>query len=166
MVQSHDCANGRVRTSIPSAARACPALLRADATRTRRNCRQRPTSAVNPPAARVLSLLQDDEVHYNGQPIALVVAETLEQAALPRRLCASSTTTQAAAARFFDAAKATALHTREADQRSDRRRLGRCRRRLAGRADAKIDQVYTTPMEHHNPMEPHATIAQWDGEAS
>ncbi|HET6145415.1 MAG TPA: xanthine dehydrogenase family protein molybdopterin-binding subunit, partial [Candidatus Acidoferrales bacterium] len=30
-------------------------------------------------------------------------------------------------------------------------------------AEIKIDQVYTTPIEHHNPMEPHATIAQWDG---
>ena len=28
----------------------------------------------------------------------------------------------------------------------------------------KIDAVYTTPMEHHNPMEPHATIASWDGD--
>ena len=24
--------------------------------------------------------------------------------------------------------------------------------------------VYTTPMEHHNPMEPHATVAQWEGD--
>src|SRR5665213_1581068 len=33
-------------------------------------------AAVHPPAGRVLSLLQDDQVHYNNQPIALVVAET------------------------------------------------------------------------------------------
>ncbi len=28
----------------------------------------------------------------------------------------------------------------------------------------KVDNVYTTPQEHHNPMEPHATIARWDGD--
>jgi xanthine dehydrogenase YagR molybdenum-binding subunit len=28
-------------------------------------------------------------------------------------------------------------------------------------AEIKIDQLYTTPMQHHNPIEPHATIAQW-----
>ena len=33
-----------------------------------------------PPAWRSLSLLQDKLVHYNGQPIAVVVAKTLEQA--------------------------------------------------------------------------------------
>ncbi|MDB5831451.1 MAG: acylaldehyde oxidase, partial [Caballeronia sp.] len=27
----------------------------------------------------------------------------------------------------------------------------------------RLDVVYTTPYEHHNPMEPHATLARWDG---
>jgi xanthine dehydrogenase YagR molybdenum-binding subunit len=31
-------------------------------------------------------------------------------------------------------------------------------------AAARVDATYTTPIEHHNPMEPHATIAQWDGD--
>jgi xanthine dehydrogenase YagR molybdenum-binding subunit len=30
-------------------------------------------------------------------------------------------------------------------------------------ATAKIDHTYNTPSETHNPMEPHATIAVWDG---
>ena len=28
----------------------------------------------------------------------------------------------------------------------------------------KLDATYITPIEHHNPMEPHATIAAWDGD--
>ena len=28
----------------------------------------------------------------------------------------------------------------------------------------KLENVYITPIEHHNPMEPHATIAAWDGD--
>ena len=31
-------------------------------------------------------------------------------------------------------------------------------------APVKIDVTYTTPVEHHNPMEPHATIALWEGD--
>src|SRR5207248_4955673 len=41
---------------------------------------QRGRAAVNPPAGRVMSLLQDDVVSYNGQPIAVVVADTFERA--------------------------------------------------------------------------------------
>src|SRR5438270_247330 len=37
-------------------------------------------SGVSPPAGRVLSLLQDREVRYNGEPIAIVVAESFEEA--------------------------------------------------------------------------------------
>src|SRR5947209_4859353 len=37
-------------------------------------------AGVNPPAGRVLSLLQDRDVRYNGEPVALVVADTFEQA--------------------------------------------------------------------------------------
>jgi xanthine dehydrogenase YagR molybdenum-binding subunit len=31
-------------------------------------------------------------------------------------------------------------------------------------AEVTVDEIYRTPVENHNPMEPHATIAQWDGE--
>src|SRR5947207_8738303 len=37
-------------------------------------------AGVNPPAGRELSLLQTREIRYNGEPIAVVVAETFEQA--------------------------------------------------------------------------------------
>jgi xanthine dehydrogenase YagR molybdenum-binding subunit len=31
-------------------------------------------------------------------------------------------------------------------------------------AEVKLDQVYRTPAVHNNPMEPHATVAAWDGD--
>ena len=40
----------------------------------------------DPPARRNLSLLQDKEVHYNGQPIAVVVAKSLNEAKAAARL--------------------------------------------------------------------------------
>src|SRR6202012_5786891 len=32
------------------------------------------------------------------------------------------------------------------------------------KSSVTIEQTYTTPIQHHNPMEPHATIAWWEGE--
>ncbi|HEY3599028.1 MAG TPA: xanthine dehydrogenase family protein molybdopterin-binding subunit, partial [Paraburkholderia sp.] len=37
-------------------------------------------AAFSPPAGRRLSLLQDNEVHYSNEPVAVVVADTLEHA--------------------------------------------------------------------------------------
>ena len=50
------------------------------------------------------------------------------------------------------------MHGKDADTRK-----GDAESALASAA-VKVDNVYTTPVEHHNPMEPHATIAQWDGD--
>ena len=57
-----------------------PACSRCSPPTTRRAPPDKGRAGVNPPAGRVLSLLQDREVRYNGEPIALVVAETFEQA--------------------------------------------------------------------------------------
>ena len=62
-------------------------------------------AAVNPPAGRVLSLLQDNVVHYNGQPIAVVVADTPEHSAAAA--CVGRASFIAGAViRYFDRAKA------------------------------------------------------------
>src|SRR5438874_2190629 len=68
-------ARGRVTAFDTAAASALPGVL---AVLTADNAPQLPQAgraAVNPPAGRVLSLLQSREVAYNGEPIALVVAE-------------------------------------------------------------------------------------------
>jgi xanthine dehydrogenase YagR molybdenum-binding subunit len=108
-------------------------------------------------------LLQDMDVHYNGQHVAIVVAETLEQA-------------NAAAARVrvqyrrdepitsMDAVLDQAYppkNFRNGERPPDSQR-GDPDTAFAD-AVAKLDATYITPMEHHNPMEPHATIARWDG---
>src|SRR4051794_38331508 len=52
--------------------------------------------AASPPAGRVMNLLQDEQIHYNNQPIAVVVADTLDHAqAAARRLRVSYKTEQA-----------------------------------------------------------------------
>lgn len=117
---------------------------------------------LQPPAGRALSLLQNDRIFYNGQPIAVVIAETLEQAQAAARQMqiqyAAETPQLDFAAAKNNAHKPDSLMGEDAD--SERGEPDAVLRRAA----IRIDAIYTTPIEHHNPMEPHATIAAWDGD--
>ena len=118
-------------------------------------------AAVHPPAGRVLTVLQDNMVHYNNQPIALVVAETLNEAIYAASLVNVKYKTTPAKFDF----KAGFAEAHPGAHGHDPADVG-IGNEPAGRAEAAvtIDQVYTTPKQNHNPMEPHATLAQWDGE--
>jgi xanthine dehydrogenase YagR molybdenum-binding subunit len=119
-------------------------------------------AGVVPPAGRILNLLQDGQVVYNNQPVALVVADSLEHA----QDAARAVRIVYAAARAeldFDQAKAACYAPKKArDQGADSARGDAS----AGwdSASSGVDVVYRTPMEHHNPMEPHGTIAHWEGD--
>jgi xanthine dehydrogenase YagR molybdenum-binding subunit len=115
-----------------------------------------------PPVGRVLNLLQFDAIHYNNEPVAVVVADTIEHA----REAASRLRIDyevAPAVLDFEAAQE---HVHPPDkvltQSTDTRRGDLQAGLLSG--SARIDQVYSTPNAHHNPMEPHATIAAWEGD--
>jgi xanthine dehydrogenase YagR molybdenum-binding subunit len=124
--------------------------------------RETKAGKVSPPIGRVLSLLQDADVHYNNQPVAVVVAETFEAAReAGARLRIEYETTPARL--DFETAKEQ-LHPPEKvlTQKTDTRRGDLQTGLLAG--STRIDVTYRTPVEHHNPIEPHATIAAWDGD--
>lgn len=118
-------------------------------------------AAVHPPAGRVLSLLQDDEVHYNNQPIAVVVADTLNQALYAASLI--ETRYQTISPNLDFEAGFPGAHPGSHGNQPANVSVGNVDAGLAA-AEVKIDQVYRTPKENHNPMEPHATIAHWEGE--
>jgi xanthine dehydrogenase YagR molybdenum-binding subunit len=117
---------------------------------------------VQPPFGRVLSLLQDDQVHYNNQPIGVVVADTLEHA---REAAARLRIEYEAAPAVLDFEQAKA-HTHPPDkvlgEPADSARGHLQTGLLSG--SVRLDQAYTTPYENHNPIEPHATVAAWDGD--
>ncbi|MDB4912046.1 MAG: aldehyde oxidase and xanthine dehydrogenase molybdopterin binding protein, partial [Gemmatimonadetes bacterium] len=120
--------------------------------------------ALDPPAGRVLSLMQDDLVHYNGQPIGLVVADTLEHA---KAAAALVRTTYASQRPELDMATAPPAPTTGSGHPAGKEPVATTRGDFAaGLAQAEVhaEYVYTTPYEQHNPMELHATIAQWEGD--
>ena len=109
-------------------------------------------------------LLQDMNVYFNGQHVAVVVADTLERASdaasrIKVRYQAAEPVTSMDA--VLDQAYVP-KHFRNGERPADSQRGNPDLSFSAG--TAKVDATYITPMEHHNPMEPHATIAQWDGD--
>ena len=119
-------------------------------------------AAGQPPAGRVLNLLQDDRVHYNNQPVAVVVAETFEHAVDAARHVRMSYRADQATT-DFEKAKLQQVDPKKAKDGPADTNRGKLEDGIAAGV-AQIDVAYRTPVEHHNPMEPHATIAVWEGD--
>ncbi|MDR7275516.1 xanthine dehydrogenase family protein molybdopterin-binding subunit [Catenuloplanes atrovinosus] len=110
-----------------------------------------------------LYVLQDERISYRGQVIALVVAETLEAA---RRAA------QSAVLDIGEEPHDVVLRADHPDLYTpDVVNPGFPAETAQGDAEAAlaaapvtVDVTYTTPALHNNPMEPHATIAVWDGD--
>ncbi|GAB2730904.1 xanthine dehydrogenase family protein molybdopterin-binding subunit [Comamonas sediminis] len=101
--------------------------------------------------------LQSDRVFFNGQPIALVVAESYEQARHAARLVKASYQSEAhttALEAVLDKAKPSSDNT---PPRGDPDKALQA-------AAVKVDAEYHIPINHHNPIEPHAAIALWEGD--
>ncbi|SCB11307.1 xanthine dehydrogenase YagR molybdenum-binding subunit [Bradyrhizobium shewense] len=103
--------------------------------------------------------LYDDRVKFNGQPIALVIAEDWETA----KFAATRVRVE-----YEQEAFATDLETErgtsaKVDQPHKPR--GDAAAALAGAA-VRHEADYVLPTEHHNPMELYATTAVWDGSGS
>ncbi len=154
-------ASGRIQRMDVGAAEKSPGVLKVMTPFSAMQLPNGGKSAVHPPAGRVLTVLQDTAVHYNNQPIGVVVAGTLNQALYAASLVGVKY--QTATPDFdFEGGFAKARPGSHGKDPADVG-IGDFEK---GKADAEVivDQVYTTPMQNHNPMEPHATIAQWDGE--
>ncbi|WP_260599265.1 xanthine dehydrogenase family protein molybdopterin-binding subunit [Sphingomonas endolithica] len=106
-----------------------------------------------------LPILQDDQVHYNGQIVAAVVAETQEQADHAASLIAIDYDAAPAETRFEDA-KADARVIPSLLIERNHVSLGRAERELA-RGPHKVDNLYRTPWQNHNAIELHALTVAW-----
>ncbi|NIY95619.1 xanthine dehydrogenase family protein molybdopterin-binding subunit [Salipiger sp. HF18] len=96
-----------------------------------------------------------DEVHYHGQPIALVVAESFEAARdAAQQLVVSY---DADANVDTDPAKTDALEKGDPETAGDFEAA-------FSKADVTLDRAYSTPPHAAAAMEPHAALAEWEGE--
>ena len=156
-------ANGRIVSIETAVAENAPGVLAVLTHKNMPRMNQQSWSHLRPQGQTYLPL-QDDRIHYAGQPVALVVAATLDQATYAGTLIKVAYETHPPV--VFD------LRTAMEDAVEPPQRMwplsssvGDADRAIAGAA-VKIEQTYTMSDRHHNPMEPHATLAVWDGDGS
>jgi xanthine dehydrogenase YagR molybdenum-binding subunit len=109
----------------------------------------------------VLDLLQDNVIHYNRQNIGVVVGETFEAARDAAALVKFSYASETPVLDFHDNL-GNSVPAPPGFHKNDSKR-GDPDKGFA-EAAVKIQNTYSTPMENHNPMEPHATTAVWNGD--
>jgi xanthine dehydrogenase YagR molybdenum-binding subunit len=108
--------------------------------------------------------MQDDVIHYAGQPVAVVVADTLEQAQHAATLVRVS---------YAETPSVTTIDQGRADAYEPERifgglipgsvRRGNVQDGLAA-ADLRVDASFRFAANHHNPIEALTTMAAWDGD--
>ena len=155
-------AKGRIQSMDTAAAQRSPGVL---LVLTHENAPKRPqmqNQTKGGPGGRVVQVLQDAVVRYANQPIGVVIADTIENAHEGARLVQvkyqaekPEVDLESRLAEAYTPEKAGGGNEPASSKRGDMQ---------AGMAEAsaRVEQVYWTPFEVHNPMEPHATIAVWD----
>lgn len=153
-------ARGRVIALDVAAAKAHPGVVDVMTPANRPPLAGDPDEKSNPLMFR-MELLQNDSVRYPGQPIAVVIAETLEAAtegaallapryaAEPARVGLDGNTSFVPQSVGVGSPAAVSHGDVEAG---------------LGAAAQRIEAVYETPAQYHNAMEPHAVVAAWDGD--
>ncbi len=109
-----------------------------------------------------LPVMQDDRIRWNGQPIALVLAETPEQAQYAASLIVASYDEEPSVTSLADA-KRRARRPEPYFGDPLRWEVGDAEAALADSPHA-IDAVYHTQRQNHNAIEPHAATMAWVGD--
>jgi xanthine dehydrogenase YagR molybdenum-binding subunit len=118
-----------------------------------------PLGAVTPPAAVTHLPLQGDEIRYEGEPVAIVLAETIDAAEAGR----------AAIRVTCEARDPLRIGGGKPDVRPAAYPIGKDETRgdldtaLAASA-IRVAERYVQPPRHHNPMETSGTVALFEGE--
>jgi xanthine dehydrogenase YagR molybdenum-binding subunit len=153
-------ARGRVTSLDVQAAKGHPGVVEVMTSANRPALAEDPDAKTNPFMFR-LDLLQNDQVRYANQPIAVVIAETLEAATEGAGLL--SPRYDVLPARVgLDSGESFLPPVVGVGNPSEMRR-GDVEAGLA-KASKRIDATYETPAQYHNAMEPHAIVAVWDGD--
>ncbi|ELS54936.1 xanthine dehydrogenase family protein molybdopterin-binding subunit [Streptomyces viridochromogenes] len=118
--------------------------------------RDNPGAWLDPFVGERLHVFEDDKVRFFGQPVAVVVARTLEAAQHAADLVKIS----------YDAEKPTTdlSGAPENDPLPPQNYVRGNPEDALASAEVSLEGTYRLARNHHNAMEPHATVARWDGE--
>ncbi|MBO0754634.1 MAG: xanthine dehydrogenase family protein molybdopterin-binding subunit, partial [Bradyrhizobiaceae bacterium] len=153
-------ARGRVTFLDAAAAKAHAGVIEVMTPANKPALAQDPDEKTNPFMFR-LDLLQNDRVRYANQPIAVVIAESLESAIEGAALLSPRYETEPARI-GLDAAESFVPPSVGVGNPSEVHHGD-----IAAGLDAALKQIeatYETAAQYHNAMEPHAIVAAWDGD--
>src|SRR5215475_2290420 len=153
-------ARGGVAFLDVAAAKAHPGVVEVITPANRPPLAQDPDEKTNPFMFR-MDVLQSDRVRYAHQPIAVVVAQTLEAATEGAALLAPRYETEPARI-GLDASKSFVPPGVGVGMPAEVNR-GNVEAGLAA-ATKRIEATFETAAQYHNAMEPHAIVAAWDGD--
>jgi len=102
--------------------------------------------------------LEDDRVRFFGQPVAFVLADTLENAQAAANLVRLEFEAEAPEADFRRALDESAQPPGEEDVE-----IGDVEKAFAS-APVTLDETWSTPVQNHCQMEPCASVAWWEGD--
>jgi xanthine dehydrogenase YagR molybdenum-binding subunit len=158
-------AKGRIRSIDAREAEAAPGVvgvfthLNAPRLGPKASTEEAPPRGTQEEPDKSFRALQSDRIFFNGQPVALVVAETYEQARYAALLVELSYDAEPHAT-DTEAVRGSARLPSWAKPPKPR---GNPEAALRS-APVKVEAEYRIPIEHHNPMEPHGAIAVWQGD--
>ena len=116
-----------------------------------------------PPNGQPFHALTGDKIYFSNQPIALVAAETYEQARYAARLVKVSYAEEKPVTNMKNSG-ATQYVAKSSDPPAVAEQKSRPRGDAAKAFQAapiKVEAEYTIPIEHQNPIEPQTSIAFW-----
>jgi xanthine dehydrogenase YagR molybdenum-binding subunit len=106
--------------------------------------------------------MQDNRIRWNGQPVALVLAETQEQADHAKSLLRPVYEAEFAVTQFAEA-KARGVEPGGMMGLQLQTVVGDAGELLSA-APVKVDECYTTPRHNHNAIELHGVTVVWEGD--
>ena len=154
-------ARGRVTHLDVPAAKAHPGVIEVMTPANAPKLAIDPDAKLNPFMFR-MELLQTDAVRYANQPIAVVIADSLEAATEGAALLAPRYEAESARVGLGTEASFAPQAVGAGNPASES--IGDLDAGLAA-ASIRMDATYDTPAQYHNAMEPHAIVAAWDGDS-
>ena len=111
-----------------------------------------------------LPIMQNAEIHWDGEPVAVVVAETLERAEHAASLVSVEYDAETPEV-SFEGAKSKAVVPKDIMGEPPEIKIGDAEKAFA-EADKRVGHIYRAPRYNHNAIEPHATTAVWNEDGS
>ncbi len=161
-------AKGSIAGIDSRAAESAPGVL---AVVTHRNAAQVPgwpspkQPAERAPVGTAFRVFYDPLIYFDGQPVAMVVADSLEQAVYAASLVHVTYEREAHQTHFEkNTANAGIPQNVQRSKNSPFQDYNRGAADALAAAPVRIEAEYTIPTQHHQPLEPHAIIAVWEAD--